>query len=498
MATLDYNEPTYGNFRRPISTGLGRFSGLATALIFGTAIITIITLQIAGLLAGLLSFLVLGTLCLKDRHGYTFAERTAERIIFMFAKFRKLNIFRSGPMGMTPSSNFRLPGVASSATTFDGNDSVGNPFSMVHLPSAGVFSVSLAVEPDGAAMVDQKDIDQWVANWGGFLAMMGREEEGLIGVSVTVETSPGSGLRLRHEIESSLSANASPVAAQMLTEAALTYPTGVSETRAWVTFSFSAAARAGMRRRTPDEMISYFSSKISLWCSNLEATGAGTATPMISSEIAQIVRTAFDPASARLFDESVYEGNRAEMSLSSAGPTTAIVEWPYYRHDSGVTVCWTMSNAPQGVVFSNVLQRLLEPNKSVARKRVTMLYRPVDSSMTATIAEQDVNTANARLTSTRNGSARLAADLAAAKSTAEDEAGGAGLTYFGLVVAATVEEPADMTDAVATVEQSLASSARIMLRRAWGAHDAVFAATLPLGVMLGRHALLPESVKSAL
>ena len=242
----------------------------------------------------------------------------------MFAKFRKLNIFRSGPMGMTPSSNFRLPGVASSATTFDGTDSVGNPFSMVHLPSAGVFSVSLAVEPDGAAMVDQKDIDQWVANWGGFLAMMGREEEGLIGVSVTVETSPGSGLRLRHEIESSLSANASAVAAQMLTEAALTYPTGVSETRAWVTFSFSAAARAGMRRRTPDEMISYFSSKISLWCSNLEATGAGTATPMISSEIAQIVRTAFDPASARLFDESVYEGNRAEMSLSSAGPTTGM------------------------------------------------------------------------------------------------------------------------------------------------------------------------------
>ena len=79
-----------------------------------------------------------------------------------------------------------------------------------------------------------------------------------------------------------------------------------------------------------------------------------------------------------------------------------------------------MSNAPQGVVFSNVLQRLLEPNKSVARKRVTLLYRPVDSSMTATIAEQDVNTANARLTSTRNGSARLAADLAAAKSTAAD------------------------------------------------------------------------------
>ena len=175
-----------------------------------------------------------------------------------------------------------------------------------------------------------------------------------------------------------------------------------------------------------------------------------------------------------------------------------MVEWSHYRHDSGLSVCWTMSEAPRGAVFSNVFARLLEPHAMIGRKRVTMLYRPVDSALTAAMVEQDQNTARTRLTSTRNGSARLSAELEAANATAADEARGAGLTYVGLVVCATVETPAEMADAVAVVEQELAPSSRIMLRRAWGAHDAVFAATLPLGVVLGRHTVLPESVKSAL
>lgn len=503
MAHVDteYVEPTYGNWRLPQRAGIGRLSGLATALLFVTIIITIFVMRLAGIIPGLIIGVILalflGSFALKDKHGYTLMERLSERLIFMFARFRKLNIFRSGPLGATPTNEFRLPGVASSAVTYEGTDSVGRPFALIHMPAVSIYSVSMAVEPDGAAMVDQADIDQWVANWGGFLAELGREV-GLVGASVTVETSPGSGIRLRREIESSMSNTASPIASQMLAEAAQTYPSGVSETRAWVTLSFSAAARSGMRRRTPDEMLRDLSSKVVFWCSHLEATGAGTATPMVATEIGQIVRAAYDPAAARLLDQAAYAGEPLTIDLSSAGPSTAVVEWSHYRHDSGLSVCWTMSEAPRGAVFSNVFARLLEPHAMIGRKRVTMLYRPVDSALTAAMVEQDQNTARTRLTSTRNGSARLSAELDAANATAADEARGAGLTYVGLAVCATVETPAEMADAVAVVEQELAPSSRIMLRRAWGAHDAVFAATLPLGVVLGRHTVLPESVKSAL
>ena len=83
---------------------------------------------------------------------------------------------------------------------------------------------------------------------------------------------------------------------------------------------------------------------------------------MVAGEIGQIVRAAYDPAAARLLDQAAYAGEPLTIDLSSAGPSTAVVEWNHYRHDSGVSVCWTMSEAPRGAVFSNVFARLLEPH----------------------------------------------------------------------------------------------------------------------------------------
>ena len=102
----DYTEPTYGNWRLPQRAGIGRLSGLATVLLFVAIIITIFVMRLAGIIPGLvigvILALFLGAFALKDKHGYTLMERIAERLIFMLAKFRKLNIFRSGPLGATP------------------------------------------------------------------------------------------------------------------------------------------------------------------------------------------------------------------------------------------------------------------------------------------------------------------------------------------------------------------------------------------------------------
>ena len=125
----EYVEPTYGNGRIPQRAGIGRLSGLATALLFVTIIITIFVMRLAGIIPGLVIGIILalflGSFALKDKHGMTLMERLSERLIFMLAKFRKLNIFRSGPLGLPPAREFRLPGVASSAVTYEGTDSVG-------------------------------------------------------------------------------------------------------------------------------------------------------------------------------------------------------------------------------------------------------------------------------------------------------------------------------------------------------------------------------------
>ena len=497
----EYVEPTYGNWRIPARAGIGRLSGLTTALVFASLLLTIIVLKLGGLLEGfvtaMICALVIAGLSYKDKYGYSILERLIERAIFMFGKRTQKNVYRSGPLGMNKLGTYRLPGIASSCTTYEAQDTYGRNFTLVHMPAVGVYSVAIAVEPDGAALVDQPDVDQWVANWGGFLAELGREV-GLIGAAATVETSPGSGLKIRKEIESTISPEATPIAQLMLAQAAETYPTGVSQTRSWITLSFSAASRPGAKKRKPREMLRELSSKIPFWCSHLESTGAGTATPLRMNELAEIIRIAYDPATARIFEDAYYRTEDISIDFDNIGPSATLTEWDYYRHYSGVSTCWTMTEAPRGSIFSNVLQHLLAPHQSIDRKRVTVIYRPIDSARTADIVEKDQNTARTRATSTRNASERVLADLAAANATAQEEARGAGLSYFGLLVAATVEDASRLNEAIAVVEQELAPTSRIMLRRAYGAHDAVFAATLPLGIVLGRHALLPESIKSAL
>ena len=65
-----------------------------------------------------------------------------------------------------------------------------------------------------------------------------------------------------------------------------------------------------------------------------------------------------------------------------------------------------MTGAPRGSVNSSVLSRLLAPHGDIDRKRVSLLYRPMDSAKAAAVVERDQNNANVRITSGNRPSAR--------------------------------------------------------------------------------------------
>jgi hypothetical protein len=121
----------------------------------------------------------------------------------------------------------------------------------------------------------------------------------------------------------------------------------------------------------------------------------------------------------------------------------------------------------------------------------------MDSARAAQVVERDQNNANVRITSGTRPSARALVDARSAAQTAAEEAQGAGLVNFGLVVTATVNAVDRLPDAVAAVEQT-SGAARLLLRRAYGAQDTAFAASLPIGLVLPRHALLPSEIREAL
>jgi hypothetical protein len=68
---------------------------------------------------------------------------------------------------------------------------------------------------------------------------------------------------------------------------------------------------------------------------------------------------------------------------------------------------------------------------------------------------------------------------------------------FGMIVTATVTDATRLPDAVAAIEQT-SGTARVLLRRAYGSQDTAFAASLPLGLVLPKHILLPSEIREAL
>lgn len=101
------------------------------------------------------------------------------------------------------------------------------------------------------------------------------------------------------------------------------------------------------------------------------------------------------------------------------------------------------------------------------------------------------------MTSTSKPAARDSLAVRAAAATASEEAAGAGLVNFGLLVTATVSDLSKIADAHAAID-NLAATARLRLRPVYGSQDSAFAAALPLGLVLPKHIRVPTELREKL
>lgn len=218
------------------------------------------------------------------------------------------------------------------------------------------------------------------------------------------------------------------------------------------------------------------------------------------AELAAAVRVAYDPDVATAVEEL---GADAGVDWPDAGPVSAEERAGEYLHDGAVSVSWMMGHAPHGAVFSSVLKNLLAPHPEIARKRVTLLYRPYQPGTATTLVVNDVRTAVFRSGQRRIARARDTVDLRAAQQAEEEEALGAGLVRFGMLVTATV--PLDEAVGarqqrirLAAAVEHLGQSSRIGLRRAWRSQATAFVAGLPLGLVVPSHLRLPPEWRERL
>lgn len=491
---------TYGNWRKPMSAGLGQLGMIGTGLMLMGLIVVILTVAFAGVLTagviGLTEAAFLGTLMVRDRHGKTVLQRLAARVAWRRTKATGAHLYRAGPLGQVPWGTFQLPGLAARSTLTESRDSYGRPFALLHVPTTAHYTVVFGTEPDGASLVDQSQIDVWVAHWGQWLASLG-DEPGVVAAQVVVETAPDTGTRLQREVLGHIDPEAPAVARAMLEEVVATYPEGSATVKAWVALTFTATSRSAGKRRDADEMSRDLAARLPGLSQRLHATGAGAARPMTAQQLCEVVRIAYEPRAARLIDEAYSAGAVPELSWDDVGPAATEASWGRYRHDNAVSVSWSMTGAPRGEVQSSVLERLLAPHPDIARKRVALLYQTMDSAVAARTVENDKRNADFRASSSPRPTARTLREQRAAHLTATEEARGAGLVNFGMVVTATALSFDELPDVEAAID-NLAATARIQLRPVYGSQDSAFAAALPLGLVLPKHLKVPAEIRAAL
>ena len=181
-------------------------------------IASIVVIALVGLIPGLVLLALMLPLFLvtlrPDPHGQTPMQRLGRGSGGGRSQSAVAPV-RSGPLGRSPYGTFQLPGLLAASQLSEARDSYDRPFAVLCHPWTAQLTVVLETEPDGAALVDQPQIDQWVAHYGQWIAALS-QEPGLIACQVSVETAPDPGTRLRHAIWARQDPNAPALARETL------------------------------------------------------------------------------------------------------------------------------------------------------------------------------------------------------------------------------------------------------------------------------------------
>ncbi len=288
----------YGNWRKPRTRGLGALGTIPTMFGFGGAVVVILVAYTKGLLAAIITAVgprrdprARGDP--RQARGVRVGPHHEQGRVRVLTQPRHEPL-PLGPLGFAPWGTAQLPGLAAGSKLTEWTDSYGRPFALLEMPIKHHYTVVFSTEPDGAAQVDQEQVDIWVAEWGDWLHDLGNEA-GLVAASVTLETAPDTGVRLESEVLGRIDPSSSQFAQNVLRKIVAVYPSGAAKIRAYVAVTFSGSSRVGGKNRTAEEMGRELAYRLPGLTQGLAATGAGAARPVTAQELAEVVQVAYDP-----------------------------------------------------------------------------------------------------------------------------------------------------------------------------------------------------------
>lgn len=436
----------YGGWRERRGFGIGSLSGGQTAFGLAAVVMVLLCLMLVpralpliavpiGLLAGAVMMRVRGEslLAIAGRHTRWQAEKRRGRTAYSAVQ--------------TPE----LPGVLAQVSML-----AGDGYVLLHDKPRKTLTALVPVEPQGATFATPDEITAWMTRWGGWLSHLGYVPN-VAHVVVTVHTAPGPPAAQDEPPGEGLAADV------MRDLRSLSVSRCVARTVVSVTVHTGGSDVPVAAQRLQEVLGSLDS---------LNTCGVTVLTAMSDHDVAQWVRSCYDP--------SLDHGT--EGHWPDARPTAAVEQWDSYRHDSGTSAAFMWDECPGDGISPHTLNRLLGPAGYV--KRVSMVFEPISAHVAAREVDRQAEAASFRSEYRRrlgrDETARERLDIQKARQTAHEQASGSGLVDVGLYAVVTVAGAQDL-EACAADLHNRAGEARIRLRRAYGAQERSFAATLGLG-----------------
>ncbi len=497
VADRPYEPVKYGNWGKPTSRGLlGMGTAPTMVLVVGACLMMLGFMANNLAVVGLIIVATLGATALmvvKDQYGQPLVSRIAAKTGFQAQKRLGENLYASGPLARHGFGKHRLPGVLAATELTSAVDPYGRRFAMLSL-GRHKYSTVIECYPDGNALIDARTVDERVARFAAFLSNLADEPD-LVAAQITVESAPDSGVSLRTAVTGSMAADAPQLARQVMDEVVSMSTSNGVRVSAWVTLTFESKLPAADFHRD-------LATRLPSFTEGLKGTGAGRCRPCDETDLCRIARVAYDPACAPTVEQAMNEEDKKTgLAWDDVGPTYYISQPTYLEHDSGITMTWESTMPPQSAVTAKIFSRLLAPHRDIPRKRVSILFRVIPRNLSPRAVESNLSAAIQQTNAKTKVSERDRVRAAKAAANAAEEAAGAALIDFSMMVSATVlgdkdeQTTAEAVNKAKTAIDSLRASSRLQLRLCRGAQDTAFAMNLPFGIILDDLLLISRGVR---
>ena len=471
---------TYGNWRKAKGFGIGNLTGRQSLTLFLAVALPIFAVQFSTRAAFILAIpaVLVVAMTVVPVGDSTAGEIVMRRLRFWKGRYEGETELASGVLTDHPRTQ-DLPGVMAPVVPLDTLDGQGGTQGLLWDRRSGSLTVIFKVSPVGVDLADEGQADTWVASWGAFLAQLGYQPL-VKHIAITIDTAPSGGSSVADYVHGRIDPNAPQLARDVLEELVARTPARSADVQSRVAVTFDP----NQANPKPESLFAA-AAEVTRWLPGLESSLSGVGATVLGratvSEIISWLRIAYDPASRGEVTRATAE--QAMLAWHEAGPVRASEHWENWRHDSGVSVSWGLSEAPRQAVTSRVLVPLLSPGPYP--RRMTLLYEPFSANAAAEQVEAEINNNRVRSAwaqrTKRDQTQRDADDQVRAVQAAREEAQGAGVGRFSLFVTTTVLDDKQLPSAEADVEQR-AGLCKLRLRRLRGSQSAGFAAALGLGI----------------